>query len=406
MDVRLPQLTEGADSGTVVNVLVKEGQKVQQGETLLELENQKAVAPIPSTVSGTVTKIHVKQGDVLSVGQVLVSVTEESGSAESAPSTLRQAQGERSSVAVSAPREPSDQVVAYEYRSASGAPPPASPAVRKLAMELGLDLRKVRGSERGGRITTADLRAYITQLQSRAQVGGAAAPLKKIDFEQWGPVRREPFSPLRRAIAQAMVRSWTTIPHVTQFDDVEVGDLLKRIERFAPSYEKQNSRLTLTTVLIRALVPVLKQYPVFNASLDEFSSEVVFKEAIHMGIAVDTPAGLIVPVLRNVEKKSLLELGRELPDLVERTRQRKASPQELQGGSFTISNQGGIGGRHFTPIIHAPEVAILGVGRAARGILPLALSYDHRVIDGADAARFITVLGEKIRNFPEQEIKI
>lgn len=391
MDIRLPQLTEGADSGTVVNVLVQEGQKVKQGDTLLELENQKAVAPIPSTVTGTVTKIHVKQGQVLSVGQVLVSVTEETGAAESTPATP--VRGE--------PVEPKAQ---GEYQSPSGAPPPASPSVRKMALELGIDLRKVRGSERGGRITTADVKAYLAQLQQRA-AGSKTPSAEKIPFEKWGPVTRKPISPLRKAIAQAMVRSWTTIPHVTQFDEADVNALLKQIEKHAPAYEKDGSRLTLTTVLIRALVPVLGKYPVFNSSWDEAAGEAVFKQTIHMGVAVDTEAGLIVPVLRNVEKKTLLELGRELPALVEKTRQRKLGSEELQGGSFTISNQGGIGGRHFTPIIHVPEVAILGVGRAAKGLLPLALSYDHRAIDGADAARFITALVERLQAFPDQEIK-
>ena len=387
MDIRLPQLAEGADSGTVVNVLVKEGQKVKQGDTLLELENQKAVAPIPSTVTGTVSKIHVKQGQVLSVGQVLVSVTEEAVSAEAVS-----VRGE--------PVEPRTPAADYEYKSPSGVPPPASPWVRKMALELGIDLRKIKGSERGGRITTADIRNYIAQ---RASAQKPAA--EKIDFEKWGPVIRQPISPLRKAIAQAMVRSWTTIPHVTQFDEADVNALLKQIEKYAPAYEKEKSRLTLTTVLIRALVPVLKKYPVFNSGWDETAGEMVFRENVQMGIAVDTEAGLIDPVLRSAEKKTLLELGRELPALVEKTRQRKLTSEELQGGSFTLSNQGGIGGRHFTPLIHAPEVAILGVGRAAKGILPLALSYDHRAIDGAAAARFITALVERLSSFPEQEIK-
>ncbi len=402
MDIRLPQLTEGADSGTVVNVLVQEGQKVKQGDTLLELENQKAVAPIPSTLTGTVTKIHVKQGQVLSVGQVLISVTEETGAA--APAESGAAPKAAPSAAAPASVLPAGPTSDFEYQSASGAPPPASPAIRKMALELGIDLRKVRGSERGGRITTADVKAYLAQLQQRA-AGSKTPAAEKIPFEKWGPVTRKPISPLRKAIAQAMVRSWTTIPHVTQFDEADVTALLKQIEKHAPAYEKDGSRLTLTTVLIRALVPVLEKYPVFNSSWDEAAGEAVFKQTIHMGVAVDTEAGLIVPVLRNVEKKTLLELGRELPALVEKTRQRKLGSEELQGGSFTISNQGGIGGRHFTPIIHAPEVAILGVGRAAKGLLPLALSYDHRAIDGADAARFITALVERLQAFPDQEIR-
>ena len=377
----------------VVNVLVKEGQQVREGETLLELENQKAVAPIPSTVSGTVTKIHVKQGDLLSVGQVLVSISEQAGRVAPLPS------GSAPKAAPVPPVAPEEG----EYHSPSGAPPPVSPSVRKMAMELGIDLRRVRGSERGGRITSADVRAHVARLQAP---GRQDQPVpEKMDFQRWGPVHRKPISGLRKAIAAAMVRSWTTIPHVTQFDEADVSALLKQVEQYAPLFEKKNSRLTLTTVLIRALVPVLEKYPVFNSSWDEAAGEVVFKDYIHLGIAVDTEAGLIVPVLRDVQKKDLRELGRELPALVEKARRRQLSGEDLQGGSFTLSNQGGIGGRHFTPIVHEPEVAILGVGRTFEGKLPLSLSYDHRAIDGADAARFITALVEQLQHFPEQELQ-
>ncbi len=391
MDIRLPQLAEGADSGTVVNILVQEGETVRKDQTLVELENQKAVAPIPSPAAGTVTKIHVKQGDIVTVGALLVSLSQEGASAPGRESTVRgenKAQGERK-VAPSVP----------------GVPPPASPTVRRMAKEFGLDLTQIPGSDRGGRITAADLRAYIEAAQTAAQRRQAAAA-PKVDFSKWGPVTRKPFSPLRKAIAAAMTDSWTTIPHVTQFDEANPSALLASIEKHGPAYEQRGARLTLTALLLRVLVPVLQKYPIFNSSLDEASGELVFKQYIHIGIAVDTEAGLIVPVLRGADKKSVLQISQDLAALADKTRQRKLSADELQGGTFTVSNQGGIGGGHFTPIIHKPEAAILGVGRAKPKRLPLSLSYDHRVIDGADAARFITALVEGIQNFSDQEVRL
>lgn len=376
MEIRLPQLAEGADSGTVVNILVAVGDKVRKDQTVLELENQKAVAPIPAPAAGTIAQIHVKQGDVVSVGQMLVTLAEE-GAPEQKPVYVR---GERPP-------------------SSTGFPPPASPSIRKMAKELGLDLAQIPGSGHGGRITSEDVRGYLQSLQSSP---ARRAP-PKVDFAKWGPVIRKPFTPLRQAIARAMEESWTTIPHVTQFDEADVSGILKLIEKFGPEYEKKGTRLTLTGIVIRALVPVLKKYPIFNASLDESSQEIVLKQTIHLGIAVDTEAGLIVPVLRDADRKKLPDLSRELQDLAEKTRARKISVEQLQGGTFTISNQGGIGGGHFTPIIHKPEVAILGLGRA-HPKLPLALSYDHRVIDGADAARFIRDLVQGLETFPESEV--
>lgn len=275
-----------------------------------------------------------------------------------------------------------------------------------MARELGVDLRRVRGSEHGGRITAQDVRAYVASLQA----GSAAAPAKPsapaVDFAKWGPVTREPFSVLRKAIARAMTDSWTTIPHVTQFDQAEIARVLELIEKHGPSYEKRGAKLTLTGVLIKAVASTLKKHPGFNSSLDEAAGEIVRKQYVHIGIAVDTEQGLIVPVLKDADKKSLLAISKELADLADRTRKRKVTAAELQGGTFTLSNQGGIGGGHFTPIIHKPEVAILGVGRAMKGALPLSLSYDHRVVDGADAARFITELVRALEHFPEPEMSL
>jgi pyruvate dehydrogenase E2 component (dihydrolipoamide acetyltransferase) len=409
------------DSATVANILVSQGSRIEKDQVILELETEKAVGPIPSPAAGTVTKIHVKAGDEVAVGQVLISVAEEGAAAEAARERKREDQATvEARASAPAPPQPASE---YRYDSLSGFPPPAAPAVTKIARELGIDLTRVRGSARGGRITLEDLRAYVQRLQQLAYGArpaaekAEAAVARGIDFSRWGAVEKKKLSSLRRTVGQRMHESWSAIPHVTQFDEADITDLLALRKKFAPSFEKRGAHLTLTPFVMKALVAALKKHPAFNSSLDEASEEVVFKSYYHFGVAVDTEAGLIVPVVRDVDKKSMRELAAELNGLVERTRQRKVSLEELQGSSFTISNQGGIGGGHFTPIINKPNVAILGLGRAARRpalkkdkaeermMLPLCLSYDHRVVDGADAVRFMNELVQTLQNFPEKELK-
>ena len=419
MDVTLPKLAEGADSGTVVNVVVTEGDQVQLDQTLLELENEKAVAPIPSTGVGRVVRIHVQVGQAVSVGQVLVTI-DEGRTVESdkfpvpAPDPPAAPKGE-----VSASPEPGG----YVYVSSGGAPPPASPTVRKIARELGVDLARVEGSQRGGRIVMADLRSYIQSIQQRALtppasvMGPAEGPLQALDLSKWGPSKRERMSPLRRTIAQRMTESWTTVPHVTQFDDADITDLMEARKRYAKAYETAGARLTLTSFAIGAAVSALDKFPVFKTSVDYQALEIVIRDYVHIGVAVDTEAGLIAPVIRDADKKNLLVLSRELDELAEKTRRRKLTVDEMQGATFTISNLGSIGGSHFTPIVNSPQVAVLGMGRAInrpvvrnkkvvpRMVLPLALSYDHRVIDGADGARFLREMVRCLENYPESDIK-
>jgi pyruvate dehydrogenase E2 component (dihydrolipoamide acetyltransferase) len=310
-----------------------------------------------------------------------------------------------------------------------GPPPAASPTVRKFAHDLGIDLRLVRGSERGGRVVLADLKAYIQRLQAIASAppaggpspspGQSAAPVAApVDFGKWGAVERKKMTTLRRTISDRMVQSWVSIPHINQFDEVDITGLLALKKKYDAKYQKQGARLTLTAFAIAALVPSLKKHPLFNSSIDEVSGEIVFKRYYHLGIAVDTEHGLIVPVLRDADKKSLLEIARGIETLAERARTRKLTLDEMQGGTFSISNQGGIGSGHFTPIINKPEVAILGIGRGAvkaavhekkiepRTMLPLTLSYDHRIIDGADAARFMVDLVKAFEGIPESDLKI
>ena len=428
MDVKLPHLGEGADSGTVVNLFVKEGDQIAKDQPILELENEKAVATIPSTAAGTVAKIFVKTGDKISVGQKLVSLT---GGAAAPAGAKPSAEAAKPSAKADAPvREPEPEpeqetpVDSGEVIEKSDAAVAASPGIRRLARDLGIDLARVRGSARGGRVTMEDVRGYIQRLQKlaaqpKAAAGAPAKPAaESIDFSKWGSVTKKPLSPLRQVIARRMTENWNAIPHVTQFDDADITNLLAVRKKYVEAYEKKGARLTVTSFILKAVAETLKKHPVLNSSLDEVTQEIVLKEYVHLGIAVDTEAGLIVPVLRDADKKDLVQLSKDLEELATKARERKVSGEDLKGGSFTISNQGGIGGGHFTPIINKPEVAILGLGKGAtkavvrenkiepRTILPVALSYDHRVIDGGAAARFIVDLVKAIENFDEKMVRI
>ncbi len=432
MDLKLPPLGEGADSGTVVNLFVKEGDQLAKDQPVLELENEKAVATIPSTLEGKVTKIFVKPGEKISVGQRILSVgAGEPGAAVPAgkPKPAPAEEREPEPLQTPAPaREPLPEPEAGEAAEPPpGTPVAAAPSIRKLARDLGIDLTRVRGSARGGRILLEDVRAYIQRLQRlaaqpRTAAAPAAAPQKpppeQIDFSKWGPVTKKPLSPLRQVIARRMSETWNAVPRVTQFDEADITALNDLRKKYAPAYEQKGTRLTMTPFVLKAVVDTLKKYPVFNSSLDEVAQEIVYKEYFHIGIAVDTEAGLIVPVIRDVDKKGLLELSKELEELAKKARERKISSEELKGGTFTISNQGGIGSAHFTPIVNKPEVAILGLGRGAlkavvrgdkiepRLMMPIGLSYDHRVIDGGVAARFTVDLVKALEGFGEEGVRV
>ncbi|OGW84780.1 MAG: hypothetical protein A3C35_03430 [Omnitrophica bacterium RIFCSPHIGHO2_02_FULL_46_11] len=415
MQIKIPFLAEGVHSGTVVSILVKEGDHVKKEQTVLELETNKATAPIPSPASGTITKILVKEGVEISVGQAIMSLSEEGAAKEPAKGVGSKPAQEKEAPTITEAGDASEE---YTYESKSGALPPASPSVRKMALELGIDLTKIRGTERGGRITVKDLKAYVQRLKAGSpQKSEKPAPVS-IDFSKWGPVNRKPVSSTRRTIGQKMYESWTTIPHVTQFDEADITALLELRKKYAPSYEKKGARLTVTGILLKVAVQALKKFPIFNSSLDESKNELVCKHYYHLGVAVDTEQGLLVPILKDADKKSLLDLSIELAQLSEKARQRKISLEDVQGGTFTISNLGSIGGGHFTPIVNKPEVAILGVGRGivkpivkdgkiqTRTMLSLGLSYDHRVVDGADGARFIHEMVQGLEHFKEEYFTI
>ena len=436
MDVKLPKLGEGGEGGAVVSILVKEGDTVTKGQTILELENEKAVAPIPSTAAGVISQIRVKEGDRVAVGQVILTVTESAGAASAAPvvASPAKASSEAAKVARAVVEEESKVEVTTEPDAdtdapvGGGLPPAASPEIRRIARVLGIDLHRIRGSENGGRIVMADMNAYIQRLiklsaaPKAAGLSGAAAapaaPVEQIDFSKWGEISRKPMTSLRKTISRRMVENWNAIPHVTQFDDVDITDLMELRKKFAPEFEKNGTRLTLTSFALKAVAVALKKHPIFNSSIDEAANEIVFKEYFHIGLAVDTEQGLLVPVIRDADKKSLFDLSKDIQTVAEKARDRKVTLDDMKGGTFTISNQGGIGGAHFTPIVNKPEVAILGLGKGAfkavvkdkkiepRLMMPIAISYDHRLIDGGTAARFTVDLIEAFAGFSERDLKI
>ncbi|HAM70859.1 MAG TPA: branched-chain alpha-keto acid dehydrogenase subunit E2 [Verrucomicrobiales bacterium] len=438
MDVRLPNLGEGADSGVVVSLSVKEGETIRKGQALIELETGKAVAPIPSPADGRVTALRVKEGEKLSVGGVIL-VLDPVGSAAApsapapAPASEKPARAARPSAAPAPapaavePLEEGPLDLPAEPEVEDGTPIPASPEVRRIGRLLGIPLRKLKGSERGGRIVMEDLKAYISRLQRlalqpkalpQAPAPAPAAVAPSIDFAAFGPVTRKPMTSLRKVISQRMLESWTHIPQVTQFEEADITSLLELRKKHAAAYEKKGARLTVTSIVLKAVARTLEKHPLFNASIDDATQEVVLKQYIHLGIAVDTEAGLMVPVIRDAQSKSILQLSLDLQSLADKARERKVTMEDLRGGSFTISNQGGIGGGHFTPIVNRPEVAILGMGKGvlkpvvrekqvvSRTLLPLALSYDHRLIDGGSAARFVTDMVVAIESFSDADVQL
>ncbi len=428
MLVKLPNLGEGADSGSVANVLVSPGDEIEKDQTIIEIESEKALVPVPSPAAGKVVSVSVKEGDAIAVGQPVLQLDSgESDSQEQEPDPKES----------DAPSRPAASQPAANSRAAApretprvefdeNAPQPAaSPTVRRIARQIGLDLRRVPAGGRGGRVELADLQEFIQRLiqaSSSAPEGSSAkpdsSPPPSVDFSRWGPVRSEPVSELRAVISKRMVASKRTAPHVTQFEDVDITDLNALRKSHAAAWKETGAPLTLTVFAIRAVVETLKQHPIFNASLDEAAGRIVFKDYHHIGIAVDTEAGLMVPTLRNADKMSLREIAAGLTELAAKARDRKLTKADMQGGTFTISNQGGIGGAHFTPVINTPEAAILGIGRGRlqpavvdgeikpRLIMPISVSYDHRIIDGGAAARFTVDLAANFGQFTEDDLKL
>lgn len=407
MEVKLPELGDNVTQATVVGVLVKEGDRVEPGQPLLELETDKAVVEVPAEAGGVVQKVLVKVGDEVRPGQpILVLAGEAEAKAEEKPEPPAPKAEEKPEPAPKAQEEPppapKEAPPAPQEAPSERRLIPAAPSIRRLARELGVDLTRLRGTGLAGRITEEDVRR-AAGLGEAVPAALPAAPAPRLpDFTKWGPVRREPMSGVRKATARAMAQAWSQVPMVTHFDEADITELEALRKQYAKKAEEKGFRLTLTAFLLKALALTLKAFPKFNASLDVEAQEIVYKDYIHIGVAVDTPHGLLVPVIRDVDQKGVLRLAEELQEISQRARERKLSPEEMQGATFSLSNLGGIGGTGFTPIVNWPEVAILGVSRSQmkplwdpekeafvpRLVMPFSLTYDHRLIDGADAARF------------------
>jgi len=398
----------------VIEVLVKPGEKIAKEQSLVTLESDKATMEIPSPAAGVVKELKLKPGDKVSQGSAILVLegTEQRAEPRAEP------KAEAPKAAPSAPKAapgPAPRSPVPEAREEGGAKPHASPSVRKFARELGVDLAQVQGSGPKGRILHTDVQAFVKGALARgpsagpAKAGGTALPFNlpawpDVDFAKFGPVETKPLSRIQKLSGPYLHRNWISIPHVTQCDDADITDLEAFRKAQTAETEKKGFKLTMLAFMIKACVTALKQYPQFNASLDKSGENIIIKKYYHVGVAVDTPGGLVVPVVKDADRKGVFDLAHELSEISKKARDGKLGPGDMQGGTFSISSLGGIGGSYFTPIINAPEVAILGVSRSVmkpvwdgkafqpRLMLPLALSYDHRVIDGATAARFTSYL--------------
>ena len=460
-EFKVPELGENVAGGDVTSILVKVGDTIAVDQPVLELETDKATVEVPSSVAGRVTDIKVKPGDKVNVGAVVLVVEDGASEAESPKAEAPKAESpepERPKPESPKAEKAKDKVVSMPARQAaeskatpraeaaeaqatvksqtptpkSQAPTPkaskpaagyaaapAAPSVRRLAREVGVNIDEVQGSGPDGRISEEDVKEHARRiLSSLPSLGGSAAaspgavavrlaaPLP--DFSRWGEIERQPMSNIRRTTSDRLSHAWTTIPHVTQFDKADITAMEELRKKYREQVTAAGGNLTVTAMLVKVVATAVKQFPQFNASLDPQSNEIIFKKYVNVGVAVDTDRGLLVPVVRNVDRKNISEIAVDVHQLAEKARSRKLTLEEMSGGGITISNLGGIGGTYFTPIVNWPEVAILGVSRGIvesvwrsdkfepRQLLPLSLSYDHRVIDGADAMRFLRWVVEAI----------
>jgi pyruvate dehydrogenase E2 component (dihydrolipoamide acetyltransferase) len=434
-EFKLPELGENVHQGDLVRLMISAGDKVSEGQSVMELETDKAVVEVPSSVSGVVKEVRVKQGEKVKVGQVIFTL--EDGASAHEPQPIKQAPVEHMSeqhgarlafqTAIEAegkteeealPPDPPrtrladfsmpvqlGKVAGTEHRD----PVPAAPHVRRLARELGLDIHEVKGTGPGGRISEDDVKAHSKALLASMAAQSPQSHFSQPqlpDFSKWGRVERVSMRGVRRKTAEHLWEAWTTIPHVTQQDKADITELEQLRARFAPKAEQAGGKMTVTAIALKVCAAALKVFPQFNASIDMAKEEIVYKQYINVGVAVDTDRGLLVPVIKDVDKKNIVELATELTQASKKAREKKLTADEMSGGTFTITNLGGIGGTGFSPIVNFPEVAILGLSRSSmepvwingkfepRQVLPLSLSYDHRLIDGADAARFLRWIAE------------
>ena len=422
IEFALQEVSEGVTAVDVAEVMVSTGDTIPSGATICEVETDKAVAEIECPHAGTITAVHISNGDNVAIGAPLISIETTEITAATADSNQPAAPSAPATTSPTQPTAASPPVVntgAAAPINTAQPPPPAGPATRRLARKLGVDLTLVTGTARGGRITIEDVESFVRGRLSQPAGGGIGSRGSEMtqavalpDFSQFGQVERESLNKIYRAAASNLHNSWLTIPHVTQHEMADVTELEIARKRYVQSNPK-SPKITMTAITIKAVVGALKAFPHFNSSLDMETGEWVLKRYYHIGVAVDTPKGLVVPVIRNCDQKNVLQVAAELGDLAERARDRKLKAAEMRGASFTITNLGGIGGTYFTPIVNHPEVAILGLSRGQktpklengelteRLMLPLSLSYDHRAINGAEAARFIVKLSGSLTNLFE-----
>ena len=397
-ELRLPEVGENIATAHVVRVRVAPGDPVTKDQTVIEIETDKATLEVPAGAAGTVKELRVKEGTDVKVGEVILTIEE--GEASATPPA---AEEEAKAAPAAPPKQEAAPAPASEPvkapASSSGAPVAAAPSVRRLAREMGIDISQVTGTGPGGRISAADLQAFAGG--GTAPVAGRA-PMALPDFSKQGPVEIEPMSTIRRVIAERLSYSWATVPHVHHNDQADVTDLTRMVEQYNERRAQGTPKLTVTAVILKALAAMLGRHPMLNASVDMEGRRIIRKQFINIGVAVDTARGLLVPVIRDANKKSILALATELDELARKGREGKLTPDEMSGGTFTLTNLGGIGGTSFNPIINWPEVAILGVSRSRaegeRLLMPMCLGYDHRVIDGAEGARAMADLARMLSN--------
>ena len=437
-DIKLPEIADNVVSGFLARILVKVGDVIAKDQSIIEIETDKAATDIPTPIGGKVVDIKVNTGDEIRVGQTILVVESDAIHLTPDPSqpihltpdpspALAMLTGEGSTASNFIPAKAGNHSQATAPFSVipakAGTPPlntnvsagtlpptatlpqgylvPASPSVRRFARELGLDISRVKGTGTGGRISDDDVKAHAKEVIQSPKTVEFAGYAEVPDFSRWGPVEFQPMSRIRTITAESTVKSWQTIPQVVQFGKADITEIEKFRLMSKAAVEKAGGKLTMTAILLKLSAMALRQFPKFNASVDMKNKQIIYKNYINIGIAVDTEQGLLVPVVQDVDKKSLTQLSVELNGIAERARTRKLTSEEMQGGNFTISNLGGIGGTSFTPIVYPNQVAILGVSKSAmepvyqdgafvpRNMLPLSLSYDHRLIDGADGARFL-----------------
>jgi len=407
--INLPELGEGVDSVDVVAVLVAVGDSIDVDQSLIEVETEKASVEVPATAAGTITEIHVETGDVLSANAPIVTLEAAEDEADAAPGEAVPEPAKKPETAPvvesASPPTPHRAVTPREGMKTV----PAAPTVRRFAREIGVDIFSVSGTGPGGRISIDDVKAHANHLLSKPSAQpGPLSTTELPDLERFGPIRRETMSKVRRLTAENLTRAWLTAPQVTNHEIADITDLEKFRNAYKERVKSAGGKLTMTAILVKIVASALKQHPTLNAAVDMVNHEIIFRESINIGVAVDTERGLLVPVIRDADTKNLTDIAVELDDLARRAREKKLMPDQMQGGTFSISNLGGIGGTGFSPIVNWPEVAILGVSRARiepewyegafrpRLMMPLSLSYDHRLVDGADAARFLARLKDAL----------